>query len=368
MAALPKPIQRFFRPPDPALLEAGAGGARLVAWTRLWFWLLIGLAPGIGIVSSSGEMPREVAISTAGVLVMVVYSIVVLVWLLKRKRRPPSLEGYITSTVDITLITLTMGAVALADRHELIANSQSLWAVYLLVIITSCLRFNTCICLYMGLLTIVQYLLLMWVVVETGDVEMSRFDLLIQSTKVMLMVASTGLAMGIVNRGQTVVQASGFDVLTGLATRRYFDQRFGDEIARARRDDQTLSLALFDLDHFKKLNDRYGHEAGDIVLARVSRLMNRNKRSEDFLARWGGEELAMILPGANAETALKVANRMAAALRTTDIATGAGAVRVSVSGGVAELDRDGADEETLFAAADARVYEAKEAGRDRIVI
>ncbi|MEN1727237.1 MAG: GGDEF domain-containing protein [Pseudomonadota bacterium] len=367
MARATNRLKQFFSPPDPALLEAGAGGAQLVAWTRLWFWLLVMLAPGLGLILRVEEMPLQLKLSAAGVVVIIVYSLAVLLWLRRRDRRPPSFEGYVTSTVDITLITLTLLLVALNDRFELVVYSQSAWAIYLLVIITSCLRFNTRICLYMGLMTIAQYAGLLAFILARYDMTLSSYDVLIQGSRFMLMAAATGLALGIVNRGRAVVRASGFDVLTGLATRRYFDQRFGDEIERARRDRRTLSLVVLDLDHFKALNDRYGHDAGDQVLKEVARLMALDLSREDFLARWGGEEFAVILPGASVEAALEITQQLAQRIRSTQFSTGTGSVEITISAGIAELDRDGDNESALFAAADGRVYAAKDAGRDRIV-
>ncbi|MEN1727235.1 MAG: GGDEF domain-containing protein, partial [Pseudomonadota bacterium] len=114
-------------------------------------------------------------------------------------------------------------------------------------------------------------------------------------------------------------------------------------------------------------NDRHGHEVGDGVLIQVANLMREGKRSCDFLARWGGEELAMILPDTPGEAAAAIARRLTDALREFEFRTIAGVVRVTASAGVAEMTPDCGDVDEMFARADARVMQAKSAGRDQIV-
>ena len=145
------------------------------------------------------------------------------------------------------------------------------------------------------------------------------------------------------------------DALTGLPNRRSWNEELHREIERARRTGHSLTLAMIDLDHFKSFNDAHGHAAGDDLLAQAAADWRAVLRTTDVLARYGGEEFAVLLPGCTAEEALELLERLRAA--TPDEQT--------CSVGVSQLR--GSDEpEDLVARADAAMYEAKRAGRDRV--
>jgi diguanylate cyclase (GGDEF)-like protein len=159
------------------------------------------------------------------------------------------------------------------------------------------------------------------------------------------------------------------DALTGLANRRQFEQRLAGEVERARRfPDQPLALVLLDIDDFKQVNDRLGHVAGDDVLRAVARVLEQDRRDVDLAARYGGEELALILPGAGVEGALRAAERVRTAIAALDLplegAEGA-PLHVTVSLGVAAFGLGAHDAESLLEAADAALYRAKRAGKNR---
>jgi diguanylate cyclase (GGDEF)-like protein len=159
------------------------------------------------------------------------------------------------------------------------------------------------------------------------------------------------------------------DALTGLANRRHFEQRLTGEVERARRfPEQPLALVLLDIDDFKQVNDRLGHVAGDDVLRAVARVLEQDRRDVDLAARYGGEELALILPGAGTEGALRAAERVRTAIADLDLplegADGA-PLRVTVSLGVASFGLGAHDAEGLLEAADAALYRAKRAGKNR---
>ncbi|MBI4184049.1 MAG: diguanylate cyclase [Proteobacteria bacterium] len=158
------------------------------------------------------------------------------------------------------------------------------------------------------------------------------------------------------------------DPLTGLLNRRGFEARLAEEVGRCRRYGRPLSLAMLDLDHFKKVNDTYGHPVGDEVLAAVAARLTAGMRGNDIAARYGGEEFIVLLPETTAEAALTVAERLRRRLAETPVATAAGrALPVTVSIGVAAFPGVGEGAEALIAAADRALYAAKEAGRNRVV-
>ena len=156
------------------------------------------------------------------------------------------------------------------------------------------------------------------------------------------------------------------DSLTGLYNRRFFQSRLAVEIERAKRYGRVLSLVMLDVDNFKEINDRRGHQFGDHVLAEVGKILMANVRASDIVCRYGGEEFAVLLP----ETPLEQASRAAEKLRTClkeSFQAGRDPVALTVSLGVASYPSPGvADENDLVKRADAALYEAKGLGRDRV--
>jgi diguanylate cyclase (GGDEF)-like protein len=156
------------------------------------------------------------------------------------------------------------------------------------------------------------------------------------------------------------------DALTGLPNRREVRRRFQEEASRAARHGQRFALVLFDVDHFKRVNDEHGHAVGDTVLQGIANVLAASKRNEDVLGRIGGEEFLVVLAQQTREGAAEAAERLRAALRDADLEAGPEGLRMTLSGGVALYPDDGAHWDPLFAAADRRLYSAKRAGRDRI--
>lgn len=162
-------------------------------------------------------------------------------------------------------------------------------------------------------------------------------------------------------------QAAIRDPLTGAYTRYWFVPYAERQIDLARRDSSPLSLVVFDLDHFKKLNDTFGHPAGDEVLAGIVEAVSASLRSGNPVCRLGGEEFGVLLPGVPPERAVGVAERMcrAAARRTHDCCENG---RVTISAGVGWLNDHCSSYEDLVAAADRAMYESKRAGRNRVTL
>lgn len=159
------------------------------------------------------------------------------------------------------------------------------------------------------------------------------------------------------------------DALTGLRTRRYFEQRLADQVAASPRNQASVGLLLLDIDHFKRINDAYGHPAGDEVLRAVGRILTTAVRSADLAARYGGEEFAVLLPGVGPAEVAGFGERVRVALAGAPIATGEGhLLTVTASIGAACLPQDAATADQLVVAADRALYLAKEQGRNRVVV
>jgi diguanylate cyclase (GGDEF)-like protein/putative nucleotidyltransferase with HDIG domain len=162
-----------------------------------------------------------------------------------------------------------------------------------------------------------------------------------------------------------LANAARTDALTGLLNRRGFEETFELELERARRGERSLSVLVGDLDNFKQINDRFGHHAGDLALARVSSILEHRKRRIDTIARLGGEEFALIVPDADDHSAYMLAERLRTGLRESFAAD---EVPVTISFGVASFPVHGDSYMSLLGAADDALYAAKELGRDRTVI
>jgi diguanylate cyclase (GGDEF)-like protein len=176
-------------------------------------------------------------------------------------------------------------------------------------------------------------------------------------------------SMESVDRHETVTRESMTDDLTGLSNRRAFDDALASEVERAKRFGGTLGLVLIDLDNFKTINDSYGHPQGDLVLREVARVLRESSREIDHPARYGGEELALVLPGTDLEGAYNLAERVRERIEALTIARldGAGTLRVTASCGVAAVPHTPADQIALVAVADQALYEAKRSGKNKTV-
>jgi diguanylate cyclase (GGDEF)-like protein len=161
------------------------------------------------------------------------------------------------------------------------------------------------------------------------------------------------------------------DPLTGALNRRGFFEQAATAIAQARRRAMPAAVIMFDIDRFKTINDKHGHDAGDVVLRAFTAIIGSGLRAGDLLGRMGGEEFALLLPASSSEQALATAERLRACVRTDVIHPGGAEEAVTTSAGVAAIsgsDRPEAALSAALGAADAALFAAKRAGRDRAVI
>jgi len=156
------------------------------------------------------------------------------------------------------------------------------------------------------------------------------------------------------------------DALTGLHNRRHLVEEFASMIGAAEENDEPLSVALFDVDRFKSINDHYGHLAGDAVLVGLAELLGEQAPAGALVARWGGEEFLVALPGADPAVGLAFAEDLRSRCERNEIAVEGLMIRCTLSGGVAAYPGSGATMNDLFHAADASMYEAKNAGRNLV--
>ncbi len=176
------------------------------------------------------------------------------------------------------------------------------------------------------------------------------------------------LTLALVAAWQRTRHLSMRDPLTGLFNRRYVDETMGRELTRAKRTSESVGLVVLDLDHFKQLNDTHGHDAGDFVLCRLAELLQSATRASDIASRIGGEEFAVILPGATLEVARNRAEAIRAGFASLALDFGGKPLGpLSLSAGVAALAPTDTDWAGVVQAADRALYTAKQAGRNRVL-
>ncbi len=181
---------------------------------------------------------------------------------------------------------------------------------------------------------------------------------------VALLGALSATSLEMVWEMEEVSKRARTDALTGLANRRAFDELLEQMLAHADRFGHSVSLIMADVDHFKLVNDTWGHESGDVVLKSIARTFTEHVRAVDACARFGGEEIAVLLPQTSVQGAVELADRLRTAVGASPVFVGGNEIPVTISCGVACYPDGVLTKEALFAAADRALYEAKSAGRN----
>ncbi len=198
--------------------------------------------------------------------------------------------------------------------------------------------------------------------------EYGQFSVSSQLARVIMLLASVVVSLAIVNRTQRLRRMSTGDRLTGLFNRAYAEEYLATELLRSKRAESVFVVAMLDVDHFKRFNDTYGHAAGDKALQAVAEVLRATVRRTDIVARYGGEEILVVLPGTDIESGMEKVDEIRVRLGLNDITLPRGGMaRVTVSIGVAAWPADALTVASLLDIADARLYDAKRAGRNRVI-
>ena len=158
------------------------------------------------------------------------------------------------------------------------------------------------------------------------------------------------------------------DALTNIFNRRYLEDTLERELARASREVYPLCIVMMDIDHFKDVNDTYGHEAGDIVLKMLAQLVTTQSRQGDFVCRFGGEEFVLVMPNISIDIARERANNLHRSITTEIIPFRGQHLTITISMGISWFPAHGEKKEDLLRAADRALYAAKRAGRNRVFV
>lgn len=191
-------------------------------------------------------------------------------------------------------------------------------------------------------------------------------EILLQDSVIMKPLIN--LQMKRINLYETVQRLAITDGLTGIYVRRHFLDRFDEELLRAKHHNLNISVLMIDIDHFKEINDRYGHLVGDVVLKEITRLIQSNIREIDLLARYGGEEFVAALLDTSKDAAVVAAERIRENVGTSVIRAYDETVKVTISIGVAAYPEDGELKERLIEIADIALYRAKAEGRNQVCV
>jgi diguanylate cyclase (GGDEF)-like protein len=167
---------------------------------------------------------------------------------------------------------------------------------------------------------------------------------------------------------QELTKAARLDYLTGICNRRAIEDLAGRSIAAARRHGMPLAMMIIDVDHFKRINDEYGHEGGDNALIETVRRIRESLRTEDLVGRLGGEEFVAVMPSTDGQSALAAAERIRSSFSDATMRIGSSDITITVSVGVAVLDAQDQQYSHLLRRADRAMYAAKTAGRNKVML
>lgn len=366
-------LSRVWARPDPDLVDAGLRGEWLIAGIRLLIVLSFLIIP-LNQYFGSGERDKwELVIWVAiGGLVeaLVIYSAVKRSW-------GRNWIGFFSGVVDVSLVSTGLWIYILMGRPLEATYDALLFPIYFLAIGATSLRYDWRISILTGLAAIIQYLGIVWYAVWRWDLDQpvhmigagsTEFSWLPQVGRLALLILATFLATTVIVRAHEQRRRSNRDRLTNLANRGFFDESLARIGAIAARSGEPVTVAMIDVDHFKRFNDTYGHIAGDAALRTVAEVFGRTFRTTDLVARYGGEEFAGLFPGMSFEDATRRLEALRARIEgmTIKLDHGRGA-KVTISIGVAVWPEDGETLSEALSLADYRLYQAKFTGRNRVV-
>jgi two-component system cell cycle response regulator len=363
-------LSRAWARPDELMLQFGAGGELLVARVRAVLSALVLLLPLLHAASGGDSIELMIGLGAA-----VVVNVMAQVWLaLARRRRLYRWLPYATGTYDVTATTGVLALLAWSDPVASL-NSMVVWAFYLIAITMTALRNDVRLTLYVGGLAIVQFAVLAALVLGGADspealmsADYGTASASSVTQRLVLLLMMTLLTSAVVFRMQRLIELSGNDGLTGLPNRSWLLQRMPGLYEALQRDGGSLSLALLDVDNFRRVNDAAGHLDGDRAIRHVAQMLKGMLREDEHVVRLGGQEFVLLLRcpiGSAWERCERIRRELAgrpfASERNADVFT------LTFSGGLASWPQDGADTRSLLSSADRRLQAAKHAGRNRVL-
>jgi diguanylate cyclase (GGDEF)-like protein len=363
-------LRLLFAQPDEVMLEVGSGGELIAARLRAVIALLLLLLPLINAASGGGI--RETVIGLGGAVFVNVFA---QLWLaLARRQRRYRWLPFASSAFDVTAATLVLMALAI-NHLPAGLNSMVVWCGYLLALVLTALRGDARVTLFAGALALLEYALLVAVVISSAtspeqliSADYGAVTVGTQVQRLVLLAITTLITVMVTFRMQRVVEMSGTDGLTGLPNRVWLLHRVPRVMDAVQRDGSSLSLALIDLDHFKRVNDEAGHRAGDRALKHVVTILRDGAEPGESLVRIGGQEFVLLMRKPIGSAWERVDHlRRQLLQRPFELERGGEPFRLSLSAGIATYPQEGADLSRLLRRADQRLQEAKREGRNRVI-
>ncbi len=366
-------VRTLLARPDEVMLDLGAGGELLVARIRALLSALSLLLAPVALIGNQGAGKLTELMIGLGATVFI--NICAQIWLaLARNRRRHSWLPYATTTYDVTATTLVLALLHLSDPVAPF-NSIIVWVFYLISISMTALRNDGRLTLYAGGMAMLQYSLLVGMLLALAEspeqlvsVDYGTVSVGAQIERVVLMLLMTVLTATVVYRMQRLIESSGSDGLTGLPNRSWLVQRMPRILEAAGEDNQSLTVALLDLDRFKRINDQYGHLTGDRAIRHVVGSMREILRERERLVRIGGQEFVLVMycPIGNAWERLDRLRQLMAE-RPFVPERGGDPLHITFSGGLSTYPSDGNNVSSLLRTADRRLQVAKHEGCNRVV-
>lgn len=346
------------------------GGERKIAQIRLAVVAIICCIPIAEIIGQQHLAGSDPLIDLGVASIALVFS--ALAYIVAHKVGDIGWFSYLTACMDVTLVSLALGGFLLVGMPQAAVNSRVVWGIYLLAIAATGLRPRPGIAITATVLAVVEYLCVIlyasygWDLQDPsrlGTLTYGVFDWNSQSARLLLLAATGLLSTSVARCTERLARLAGADVLTGAYNRAFFLLRLREELQRGLRHGRPTVIALIDVDHLKKINDEFGHELGDWALVQVVQSLRAGLRASDNVFRYGGDEIAVLMPELTITEAKRRLGRIAEKIRTTAQVE----FPLTISVGVVSCPEDGQVLEGLLRAADKRLYLAKERGRNQVV-
>ena len=359
--------------PDEVLVAAGAEGERIVSRARLIIITLLLITPTYKVI-----VTPESPVFFWGFWITVaaaVSAVGVHLWLKNRGYNP--WLGFYSSIADVSFVTLALGLFMFLGSPLTALNSKVTFEIYFLAITAASLRYDQRIAIVAGVFAVVQYASLVLFANLNWDLHLpglgqqylGAYAHVDQITRIILLIAAVIISQYLVRRATRLLYLNAHDALTGVSNRRHFEEQAARDLSRSRREEEPLAIAMVDADHFKRLNDSFGHAVGDRVLKTIANVLHQGIREEDLVARYGGEEFVLCFPGATHKQVAKRLERLGRVVsdRCRFVEGLPEGTRVTISAGVAAFPIDGTEVDDLVRLADQRMLTAKRTGRDKVV-
>ena len=351
---------------DQALVRARSDGEKLVAYLRLGF--IVAFA-AIRLTGGLAQTSWKLQIAVCGIALAYGLGMLLLATKVTKPWLPWASTGF-----DISLISFVL-CLYIVDGYPLAAvNNRLYFETYFFVIVTGTLRYDWRLSAFATLLAVSEFLGITAYVANHWDLNSLQdemFGAWVRQTYVLRIMLLCGVgvsSIAVAHWARHLRLMVGTDHLTGLSQRRPFLERVHEELERSSSSRATMSLALLDVDEFKRFNDSFGHLAGDRALQVLAERLRKSVRTSDLVARFGGEEFVVAFPRMDVERAVKRVNELRLELGGVPIPVpGHGAKNLTLSAGVGSWPADGETFEDVLARIDERLYEAKTQGRNRVI-